>query len=425
MNYTIKPTNNIRGRVSVPGDKSISHRALMLGAIAKGRTEITNLSSGKDVLATWNCLAQLGVKIEEKNNRVHVHGKGLHGLIPPEGILNAGNSGTTMRLLSGVLAGQFFESTITGDSSLKKRPMMRIIEPLTLMGAKIESDNGTAPLKIKGGNLRGIEYKTTVSSAQVKSSLLLAGLYASGKTSAEEPSQSRDHTERMLPHFGVAVKKNNLKVEINGSVELMASSINVPGDISSAAFFMAAASIVPGSRILIPGVGTNPTRRGIIDVLKKMGAKIKEENRREKNFEPTADITVESSQLRSIEISGALIPGIIDEIPILAVAATQAEGKTIIRDAEELRFKESDRIKAVAENLRRMGGEVEELEDGFIIPGPQKLKGAVVESFGDHRIAIAFSIAGLAAAGETTIRGAECVEISFPGFFETLTKWIN
>ncbi len=422
MNYTIKSGNKIIGSLSVPGDKSISHRALMLGAIAKGETQIINLSSGRDVVATWNCLAQLGIKIEKKNNRTHVHGKGLYGLISPKKILNAENSGTTMRLLSGILAGQPFESTITGDNSLKKRPMTRIIQPLTLMGAKIESNNGKAPLKIKGGKLKGIKYKSPIASAQVKSSLLLAGLYASGKTSVEEPFQSRDHTERMLSHFGVTVKKNNLKIEINGPAEFMASSINVPGDISSAAFFMVAASIVPGSKILIPGVGINPTRRSIIDVLKKMGAKIKEENKGEENLEPTADITVESSQLRSIKISGAVIPGIIDEIPILAVAATQAEGETIIRDARELRFKESDRIKTVTKNLRKMGAKLEELDDGFIIPGPQKLKGAVVESFGDHRIAIAFSIAGLIAEGETTIRETECVEISFPGFFETLTK---
>jgi len=422
MNYTIKPANSITGSLSVPGDKSISHRALMLGAIAKGETQIINLSSGRDVVATWNCLAQLGIKIEKKNNRTHVHGKGLYGLISPKKILNAENSGTTMRLLSGILAAQPFESTIKGDNSLKKRPMTRIIQPLTLMGAKIESNNGKAPLKIKGGKLKGIKYKSPIASAQVKSSLLLAGLYASGKTSIEEPFQSRDHTERMLSHFGVAVKKNNLKIEINGPVEFMASSINVPGDISSAAFFMVAASIVPGSKILIPGVGINPTRKSIIDVLKKMGAKIKEENKREENLEPTADITVESSQLRSIKISGAVIPGIIDEIPILAVAATQAEGETIIRNARELRFKESDRIKTVTKNLRKMGAKLEELDDGFIIPGPQKLKGAVVESFGDHRIAIAFSIAGLIAEGETTIRETECVEISFPGFFETLTK---
>lgn len=425
MDWEIQPITKWYGTYTVPGDKSISHRALMLGALAEGVTRITHLSSGKDVQSTLSCLVQLGVKIEQKEKETLVYGQGSKGLIPPTTILDAGNSGTTIRLLSGILAGHPFTSTITGDDSLRKRPMKRIIEPLEKMGAKIESSPGFfAPLTIHGTSLQPIEYALPIPSAQVKSCILLAGLLAEGKTSVTEPAQSRDHTERMLPCFGVEVIKNGLKVEIKGKSVLKATTIDVPGDISSAAFLMVAAALLPDAKLTLLNIGMNPTRTGIIEVLRAMGCSIQEKNVQSLHHEPRADLVIQSSPLSGIEIAGDLIPKVIDEIPILAIAATQAKGKTVVRDAKELRVKETDRITAVAKNLNAMGVKIEVFEDGFAIKGPQKLKAAVIESFHDHRIAMAFAIAGLVAKGKTRIRNAECAEISYPGFYEII-KGIN
>ena len=405
----------------MPGDKSVSHRVLMMASIAEGMTRISNLSSGRDVRSTWECLSQLGIDIEKEGETVLVHGRGLRGFSPPGNELDVGNSGTTMRLLSGILAAQPFESVLTGDDSIRKRPMNRILNPLRQMGANIDSTTGgTAPLRINGRKLVSVDYTTPVPSAQVKSCVLLAGLYASGKTSVKEKSLSRDHTERMLSCFGVNIERNDLEVSITGPAKLRATTIDVPGDISSAAFFIIAGSLVKDSELILPNVGINPSRLGIIEILKAMGGRIRMEDVHLKNEEPRADIIVESSRLKKYDIDGSLIPRVIDEIPILAVAAARAEGETVIRGARELRAKETDRIEAVAQNLKTMGVEFRVLDDGFVIQGPQQLKGGVVESHGDHRIAMAFSIAGLTAEGETIIKGSECADISFPGFFDAL-----
>lgn len=425
MDWEIQPIKRWHGTYTVPGDKSISHRALMLGALAEGVTRITHLSLGKDVQSTSFCLLQLGVQIEQDGETVLVHGRGPKGLLTPKAILDAGNSGTTIRLLSGILAGHPFISTITGDDSLRKRPMKRIIEPLEKMGAKIESNPGfVAPLTIHGNQLHPIEYELPIPSAQVKSCILLAGLLAEGKTSVTEPAQSRDHTERMLPCFGVEVIKKGLTVEVKGRSTLRAIDIDVPGDISSAAFLMVAAVLLPEAKLTLLNIGMNPTRIGIIEVLRTMGCSIQEHNVQTLHHEPRADLIIESGTLSGTEIAGDLIPKIIDEIPILAIAATQARRKTVVRDAKELRVKETDRIAAVAKNLHAMGVNVEVFEDGFAIEGPQKLRGAVVDSFHDHRIAMAFAIAGLIAEGKTVVRGAECAEISYPNFYEII-KGIN
>jgi len=421
MDWEIQPITRWHGTYPVPGDKSISHRALMLGALAEGITRITHLSPGKDVQSTLSCLVQLGVQIEQKENTTLVYGRGREGLSSPQTILDAGNSGTTIRLLSGILAGHAFTSVITGDDSLRKRPMKRIIEPLEKMGARIESTPGfLAPLTIHGTRLCPIEYVLPIASAQVKSCILLAGLLAEGNTSVTEPAQSRDHTERMLPCFGVDVLKEGLKVEVRGRASLKATEIDVPGDISSAAFLMVAAALLSEAKLTLVNIGMNPTRVGILEVLRAMGCSIQEKNIQMVNHEPRADLVVESGILSGTEIAGDLIPKVIDEIPILAIAATQAKGKTVVRDAKELRVKESDRITAVAQNLNAMGVKIEVFEDGFAIEGPQKLRGAVIESFHDHRIAMAFAIAGLIAEGKTVIRNAECAEISYPGFYEMI-----
>lgn len=422
MDRIVRPAERIKGTLTLPGDKSISHRALLLGALAEGTTEITNLSPGQDVQSTSHCLSQLGVKITTKDNKTVVQGRGLYGFQYSDAPLDAGNSGTTMRLLSGILAAQSFPSIITGDASLRVRPMARIIEPLQRMGAKIESEpGGLAPLRIQGcRQLRPIAYASPVASAQVKSCVLLAGLFSAGKTSVKEPSLSRDHTERMLPCFGVPLQSEGLEVGLTGPVQPKAASVDVPGDISSAAFFMVAAALLKGSEVVLTHTGTNPTRTGILRVLDAMGCSIAMNHLRIQNGEPRADVIVRGSRLRKTDIHGSMIPQVIDEIPILAVAATRAEGETTIRNARELRMKETDRIRAIVQNLRAMGAHVEELEDGLVIPGSQTLKGAVVSGFGDHRIAMAFAVAGLLANSETTIRDAECVDISFPGFFQIL-----
>lgn len=426
MDRTIQSINRLSGTITPPGDKSISHRALIMGAIADGTTVIANCSPGKDVESTQNCLRQLGIPIEIEGEQIRVHGRGMLGLSPSQQALDAGNSGTTMRLLSGILAAQPFESTLTGDDSLCKRPMNRIVDPLRKMHAEIDSRNGSyAPLHIRGCQLHPITYRTPVPSAQIKSAILLAGLYANGTTLVIEPFPSRDHTERMLPCFGVEVNCDHLEISVEGPAHLQFADICVPGDISSAAFFIIAASLIAHSNLLIKNVGVNPTRTGILDVLKNMGGQISCQNKQESNNEPVADLMIQNATLCGVSMDGSLIPKIIDEIPLIAIAATQAKGKTMVRDAKELRVKETDRITAVAANLRKMGVKIEVFDDGFALTGPQKLHGAVIDSYGDHRIAMSFAIAGLMAEGETTIQNAECAEISYPGFFNTLKKIIH
>ncbi len=421
MKKVIAPIQKLFGEINLPGDKSISHRALMLTSLAEGMSEIHHLSDCQDVRSTAQCLMDLNIKIQIDSDRVIVYGNGLAGLTQPEKILDAGNSGTTMRLLSGILAGQDFESCITGDESLRKRPMKRIIEPLRAMGANISGENDNfAPLCIKKGNLQGIEHKLKIASAQVKSCILLAGLFARGETVVEEPAMSRDHTERMLKFLGAKISNKMHQISIAPFPELKPNEIFVPGDISSAAFFLTAAAIVPDSEIRITKVGLNPSRTGILEVLEMMGADVRIENFEIKNNEELADLIMTPNKLKGVKISGAMIPRVIDEIPIIAILATQAEGETVIRDAEELRVKETDRIRAVVENLQRMGADIRELPDGMVISGKQKLKGAKIDSFGDHRIAMAFAVAGLVAEGETEIENADCVEISHPDFFRQL-----
>ncbi|MDZ7331507.1 MAG: 3-phosphoshikimate 1-carboxyvinyltransferase [candidate division KSB1 bacterium] len=423
MDKIIRPITAIRGQMTVPGDKSISHRSLLLGAIAQGKTTIQNLSSAADVNSTRTCLEQLGVSIAATDHGLEIIGHGLYGLKASRQPLDCGNSGTTMRLLSGILAAQPFVSQLDGDESLRRRPMKRIIEPLSLMGASIESQpGGLAPLTISGNRLKAITYRSPIASAQVKSCILLAGLYAEGTTTVIEPQLSRDHTERMLTDFGVSLEKNGLAVSISGQQMLRACDITVPGDFSSAAFFIAAALLIPGSQLLIKNVCLNPTRIGLLEVLNEMGAAIQVEQHYQRSTEPVGDVAINAAQLYGTTIGPERIPSLIDEVPILAVIATQAHGITNLTGASELRVKESDRLQAVVNNLRAMGAEVAELPDGFTIIGPQELRGAQLDSFNDHRIAMAFSIAGLIAAGETQIMNSECVQISMPNFFETLQE---
>ena len=421
----VNKTASLKGALEIPGDKSISHRAIMLGAIAKGETAISGFLASADCLATMDCFRKLGIEITN-NGQVIIKGKGLTGLTQTHETLDAGNSGTTVRLISGILAGQPFVSKINGDASIQKRPMGRIAKPLRLMGASLEgrSENGEIfpPLKIIGGDLHGIDYELPVASAQVKSAVLLAGLFAAGETAVIEKNISRDHTERMLVHFGAKITVNGGTSRLKGGAQFSGAEVDVPGDISSAAFFLAAATIVPGSEITIKNVGVNPTRTGILDVLHRMGANIEVMNERLISGEPRADILVRSASLKGILIDGGIIPRIIDEIPIIAVLASQAEGFTEIRGARELRVKESDRIKTIGSELSKFGVTVEELDDGLRILGPAKLKGARINSFGDHRIAMAMAIAGLIADGETVIENTDCIETSFPGFERSLKK---
>jgi len=421
MDITIKNVRRLRGILKVPGDKSISHRALLLGALAEGCTEIHGLSPCEDVQSTSRCLRALGAHITTSNSNARVQGNGLEGLKKPTQTLDAGNSGTTMRLLSGILAGQDFASTITGDDSLRKRPMKRIIEPLRRMGAQIiGTEDEFAPLTIHGGQLRSMTHRLPIASAQVKSCILLAGMYAQGKTTVIEPAKSRDHSERLLSYLGATITIKDLSIAIEGFPRLKAAPLSIPGDISSAAFFMVAASILKNSQVTLKSIGVNLARTGIFDVLSRMGGSVSFDKQRTLNNEQRADIHVQSALLKGIEISDELIPRIIDEIPVLAVAATQAQGQTIIRDAAELRVKETDRIKVVVENLRKMGARVLERPDGMVIEGATTLKGAEIECHGDHRIAMAFAVAGLLAQGETLIQDAECADISYPGFFQQL-----
>ena len=419
----------LKGTVSVPGDKSISHRCIMFGSIADGTTEIHNFLSGADCLATIRCFRMLGIEIKQDGSTVTVRGKGLHGLSAPSRILDVGNSGTTTRLLSGILAGQPFESKLSGDESLNSRPMKRIIDPLTQMGANISSilRNGCAPLYIAPSRLHGIHYDSPVASAQVKSCILLAGLYADGETSVTEPGLSRNHTELMLKEFGADIRSvHNLDCSRTTAIirpcrELHGQKITVPGDISSAAYFIAAGLIVPDSEIRITNVGINPTRAGILKVCEDMGARIELSNERTEGGEKIADITVRTSRLHGTVIEGDIIPALIDEIPVIAVMASVAEGHTVIRDAAELKVKETDRIETVTDNLKAMGCDVTPTDDGMIIKGG-KLKGASIHTLLDHRIAMAFSIAALAAEGRTRILDSKCVDVSYPTFYDTFEE---
>ena len=416
-------SNGLHGEVTIPGDKSISHRSVMFGSIAKGETEITNFLQGADCLSTISCFRAMGIEIENDGNRVLVHGKGLHGLTKPNHVLDCGNSGTTTRLISGILSAQNFDVTMTGDASIQKRPMKRIMDPLSLMGADIRSinGNGCAPLAISGRLLHGIHYQSPVASAQVKSAILLAGLYADGETRVTEPYVSRNHSELMLSHFGADVHTEDTTAVIRPVKELYGQKIEVPGDISSAAFFLAAGLLIPDSEILIRNVGINPTRDGILRICKDMGADITLLNEKTSG-EPTADLLVRSSRLHGTVIGGSVIPTLIDELPMIAAMACFAEGETIIKDASELKVKESNRIAVMVENLSAMGADVEETEDGMIIRGGKSLHGAVIDSHLDHRIAMTFAITGCMAEGETEILGAECVNISYPGFYDDLKR---
>ena len=410
-----------RGELSVPGDKSISHRGIMLGAIANGTTEITNFLQGADCLSTISCFQKLGIAIENKGSQALVHGRGLHGLAAPSQVLDVGNSGTTTRLISGILAGQPFPSTLDGDASIRRRPMKRIFTPLSAMGAHFQcQDSGCAPFTIQGGNLRHIHYRSPIASAQVKSAVLLAGLYGDGITRVTEPVLSRDHTERMLAGFGADITSEGTTASIRPEPKLEAQSIHVPGDISSAAYFIALGLITPGSEILIQNVGINPTRSGILTAAAAMGAELTLLNERNVSGEPVADILVTSSSLHGTVIEVAQIPTLIDEIPIIAIMAAFAEGATTIKDAQELKVKESDRIAVVSENLNAMGGKVTPMEDGMIIEGGYPLHGAHIRTFQDHRIAMSFYIAALNADGESTFDDRSCVAVSYPSFYQDI-----
>ena len=425
MNQKVRRTHTLRGSIVPPGDKSISHRALILNSIAEGNARISNFLPAADCLSTVCCLRSLGTNIAIEKNEVTICGTGRRGFNNPGTVLDAGNSGTTIRILAGLLATQPFESVITGDDSLRSRPMGRVIHPLTLMGAEIrgEENSTKAPLIIRGGNLHGIRYQLPVASAQIKSAILLAGLSAQGNTIIEEPGPSRDHTERMLRAMGACVASEGCMINLEPIVSpLSPIDVTVPGDISSAAFWLIAGALHPDARIAILRTGTNPSRSGIIDILHAMGANLRTENERTEGNEPVADLVVESSSLRSTTIEGVTIPRIIDEIPAIAVAASVANGTTFIRNASELRVKESDRISSTVEELSKLGAQIEELPDGMIIHGVPKLKGSLCDSHNDHRLAMALGIAGLIAEGETIISGAEVVNISYPDFWETLAR---
>ena len=417
----IQKLNKLHGKLTIPGDKSISHRAVMFGALAQGTTRITHFLEGADCLSTISCFQAMGIHIQKNKDEVLVEGKGLHGLKAPLDILDVGNSGTTTRLISGILAGQDFTSQLTGDASIRQRPMGRIITPLSLMGAQITSQNqnGCAPLTIQGGHLHGIHYQSPVASAQVKSCVLLAGMYADAPTSVTEPVLSRNHTELMLNYFGAQVTSKGTTASILPQPDLKARDITVPGDISSAAYFIAAGLLVPGSEILLCNVGINHTRDGLLRVCQAMGGDITLLNVRN-DGEPTADLLIRSSSLHGTEIKGEIIPTLIDEIPMIAVMAAFADGTTVIRDAAELKVKESDRIQVMTDNLTRMGADVEALPDGMIIHGGKPLHGATIDSHKDHRIAMSFAVAGGICEGPLTITDGECVNISYPEFYTDL-----
>ena len=417
----IKKQTNLRGELTVPGDKSISHRAVMFGSLAKGTTRISHFLEGADCLSTIACFRKMGIDIERNASEILVHGKGLHGLSAPDGILDVGNSGTTTRLISGILAGQKFTSELDGDDSIRTRPMKRIMTPLTSMGADITSkrDNGCAPLVIYGKTLHGIHYDSPVASAQVKSCVLLAGMYADGITSVTEPFLSRNHTEIMLNYFGAKVTSEGTTASIVPEPALNGREIQVPGDISSAAYFIAAGLLTPGSEILLKNVGINPTRAGILKVCMDMGADITLLNESTEG-EPTADLLIRTSSLKGTTIEGGIIPTLIDEIPMIAVMAAFADGTTVIRDAQELKVKESDRITVMVDNLKRMGADIEGTEDGMIIHGGKPLHGATIDSHLDHRVAMSFAVAGTICDGTVDILNGDCVKISYPEFYNDL-----
>ncbi len=426
MDLKVNKVSGLRGKVKIPGDKSISHRAAIIGSLAKGKTLAKNFLFSGDCLSTLRCLEQLGVKFDQPNkNSLIIEGVGLRGFSEPLDVLNVGNSGTTLRILPGILAGQDFFSVLTGDQSARKRPMKRVAEPLKMMGAKIWLRGGDfAPIALLGSPLNGITYLMPVASAQVKTSLLLAGLIARGKTKIIEKVKSRNHTEKMLKLFGASLEEEveENSITIKGETDLKGVEIDIPNDLSAAAFFIVGALITPSSEITIDNLGINPTRMGIIEVLLKMGAQIEILEERTISEEPRANLLVKTSNLKGVRISDNLIPKLIDEIPIIAIAASQAEGETLIEGAKELRVKETDRIRAITTELKKMGVWVDEFEDGFSIKGPNKLKGARVKSYGDHRMAMALAVAGLVAEGETVIEEADCINISFPSFKEELER---
>ncbi len=423
MKQRIEPSKGLRGTLTIPGDKSISHRSIMFGSLAEGDTEITGFLYGDDCMSTVGAFRSMGIAIDVTDEKITVHGKGLHGLQEPDNYIDVGNSGTTIRLISGILAGQNFNTVLTGDDSIRKRPMGRIIKPLSAMGAKIvgRKNNTLAPLAIEGTKLQAIRYESPVASAQVKSAVLLAGLYADGWTEVTEPSLSRNHTELMLKSFGAEVESEGNTARVKGHPQLKGQMIEVPGDISSAAYPLVAGSIIPGSEICLKNVGLNPTRTGIIDVLLNMGADITISNERISGGEKMGDVTVRSANLHGTTIAGALIPRLVDEIPVIAVAAACAEGVTEIHDAQELKVKESNRLETVAQGLRAFGCDIEVLDDGLRITGGTPLQaGAVCNSFGDHRIAMSMTIAALAAEGAAEIEQFEAVSVSWPSFWDDM-----
>lgn len=419
----IGPARRLRGVLQMPGDKSISHRYAMLAAVAEGESRIENYSSGADCQSTLSCLEELGVEIRRESDAVVIVGRGLEGWRSPQQTLDAGNSGSTMRMLAGLLSGQRFASRIGGDASLSRRPMDRILRPLEQMGARIEAREGRyPPLQIEGAPLRAIEYELPVASAQVKSCVLLAGLYAEGRTVVREPVATRDHTEIALREFGAEIEKSGRTIQLQGRPILKAQQLRVPGDLSSAAFFLAAGLLVPDSAVLIQGVGLNPTRAALLDFLVGMGAEIRLENISQRHGELVGDILARTSELRGGVIEGGLTAALIDEIPVLAVLGALSQEGLRVSNAAELRVKETDRIATVAENLRRLGARVEVFADGFFVPGQQRFEAAELDSFGDHRIAMAFAVAALRAAGECVIRDAGAAVVSFPEFFEKLAE---
>ena len=422
----IRKQTNLRGELTVPGDKSISHRAVMFGSLAKGTTRITHFLEGADCLSTISCFRKMGIDIGKNGSEILIQGRGLHGLTAPSETLDVGNSGTTTRLISGILAGQSFTSQLNGDASIQSRPMKRIMTPLLSMGADITSirDNGCAPLLIHGRELHAVHYQSPVASAQVKSCVLLAGMYADGVTNVTEPVLSRNHTEIMLNYFGAQVTSQGTTASILPEPVLEGRDIQVPGDISSAAYFIAAGLLTPDSEILLRNVGTNPTRDGLLRVCKAMGADITLLNERN-DGEPTADLLIRTSSLHGTTVGGEIIPTLIDEIPMIAVMAAFAEGTTVIKDAQELKVKESNRIEVMVDNLKRMGADIEATDDGMIIHGGRPLHGAEIDSHLDHRIAMSFAVAGTICDGPLTIKGGDCVNISYPKFYEDLYQMGN
>ncbi len=427
---SLKLKTNIKrliGKITIPGDKSISHRSVMFGSIANGETTVTNFLPGEDCLSTISCFRKLGVIIEESDNQLRIIGKGFEGLTEPTEVLDVGNSGTTIRLLMGILAGRPFFSSLVGDESIGKRPMTRVTNPLTEMGARIDGrKNGSfTPISIRGGGLKPVNYHLPVASAQVKSALILAGLQAEGQSVIIEPEETRDHTERMIIKFGGEIRKDNQKIIVKGGQKLIGTTIQVPGDISSAAFFLVAGAIIPESEIVLKDVGLNPTRTGIIEVMKKMGADLEIVQNEETLFEPSGDLIIKTSKLKGTVIEGGLIPKLIDEIPIIALLATQAEGTTIIKDAEELKVKETNRIDTVVHELKKLGAKIESTEDGMIIYGKSKLSGGTVSSHGDHRIGMMLAIAALLCENEAELENPEAISVSYPNFFAHLNNLIK